>query len=58
MSDLSSLNQIVTLTYEHNSDFIHFKTDCSGRTYDEMMQFFINFLRGIGYIVPDEEDRV
>ena len=32
--------------------------DSEGRTYSELLQGFINFLRAMGYVIPDEVDVV
>ena len=53
----------VTISYdEYDGDELHinvthhFRQD--GESYDTMIQAYINFLRGIGYIIPDEKDMV
>lgn len=33
-------------------------TDAADRTYDYHLQVMINFLRGLGFVIPEEEDRV
>ena len=55
--------QKVTLHYEYtdsNDEMLHEikYTISSDETWDQMMQHYINFLRSIGYVIPEDEDRV
>lgn len=45
---------------EYNDNQIHtvYTIDSTNQHWQELLQFYINFLRGIGYHIPDEEDRV
>ena len=32
--------------------------DAADRNYDYHLQVMVNFLRGLGFVIPEEEDRV
>ena len=63
------MTQKVTLTYESSEPsnvkgfevvdhrIIH-EIIMDGVDWNQMIQNYINFLRGIGYIIPEDEDRV
>ena len=61
--------QKITLMYEEIGDHEHRGMEVSdhkvtheimsdGVDWQTMIQHYINFLRGIGYVIPEDEDRV
>ena len=49
----------ITLVYEEENFMItHNINVAPGTTYPELIQGYINFLNGIGYVVPEEENFV
>jgi len=54
----------VTMTYEEVEStgdvdtVITHRVRQDGEDWNVMLQAYINFLRGIGYVIPEEEDRV
>ena len=65
----TTMTQKVTLTYEEIGEHEHRGMEVSdhrvtheiisdGVDWNTMLQHYINFLRGIGYSIPDEDDLV
>lgn len=50
--------QIVELKYTHGDDVVYHKFNIDGMHLDSAIQAYLNFLRGIGYVISDDEDRV
>lgn len=51
-------NPKITLKYEDETQTITHEIINTNDTWDTHLQSMINFLRGIGYVIPTEEDRV
>ena len=48
----------LTLTYEEEGCKITHEIDATNSPYTQMIQSYVNFLRGIGYVVPEDYDTV
>lgn len=49
---------MIKVSYQDENGFFLDMTLPDDSTWDEQLQAFINFLRGIGYVIPLEEDVV
>lgn len=56
MKGINNMSKLL-ISYDDGITKIIHEHDGEG-TWNEHMQAMINFLRGIGYVIPEEEDKV
>lgn len=56
MNESKELHGTISIHYKHGD--LEVNSTCIARDWNGLIQFFINFLRGCGYVIPSNEDRV